>query len=391
MSQPASDVFPYLLWQSPMVPTNEINSTAISGDGSRCIAATFDGPYQGHVPPLQAPYVVNCWDRSANPPKTLWSHPFEAYEGVFVVAISADGSRAAAGGWKKKGEGFAQIYDAATGQKLVTYHFLNRVNALAFSDDGSVLAIAGNDAYLAQSQNGVFPLNPNPLRLPPDTYLESIAITGYGEGAFVLGDHSGNVYLAVNNNGTIGNSYVWAGGKVIGPIHSVDISKDGTWFVAVGDSASIYLFTPDSIQKQKYATSLDLGIGDRFRWVAMSADGSFITTAENVGTAGKVYGVQNNDGVLSKIWEHDVDRNPNCTSTDAVGKYVAIAAGYDRDGFPPGGRLALLDGTNGTPIWQFDTQKMAWPCFISLDASGIFGGSDDGIAYYFTPQAKRRS
>jgi WD40 repeat protein len=387
MVQAVSDVFPYLVWQYPMVPTNEINSTAISGDGSRCIAGTWDGPYQNHVPPPTAEYVVNCWDRSANPPNPLWSDPFEAHEGVFVVAISADGSRAAAGGWKKIGKGFAHIYDAATGKKLISYHFLNRVNALAFSDDGNVLAIAGNDAYLAQAQNGVFPAQPSHLGLPADTFLVSLSIVGYGD-AFVFGDHNGNVYLVENNNGSLGKPFVWAGGEAMGPIHSVAISKDGRWFVAVGDSSSIYLFTPDSIQKQAYATSLEIGVGNRFRWVAMSADGSFITPAENVGTGGKVYGVQNNDGVLSKLWEQDIDRNPNCTSTDAGGKFVAIAAGYDLPTYPAGGRLALLNGSDGAPVWQFDTQKMAWPCFISEDASGIFGGSDDGVAYYFTPQQK---
>lgn len=385
MSRPASYYFPYMLWQHAMDPQFPINSTAISADGSRCVAATFQGAYGGSPPPPSNDYYcVNCWDRQG---KLLWSDMFQAFEGAFAVAISGDGSIAAAGGWLKEGQGYARIYEATTGQQLVTYYFDHRVNGLALSNDGSVLVIAENDAYLAQQSGGVFPTQPSALGLPAGTIVEAISMPADGS-VFVAGDHGGNVYLVENNDGSIGSSYSWAGGSDMGPLHSVAVSSDGAWFVAVGDSTSVYLFNLDSIKQNQYATSLDLASSNRLRWVTISADGSFISTVGNVDESGVVFGLQNNAGALSTLWDQPAEtkQNPNCASTDAAGKYVAVATGYTPYGLT--GELCLFDGATGARLWHYQTPMMAWPCFISADASGIFAGSDDGVAYYFTPEAR---
>jgi outer membrane protein assembly factor BamB len=249
------------------------------------------------------------------------------------------------------------------------------------------LAIAENDAHLAQQSNGVFPATPNAVGLPAGTIVEAISMPDDGS-VFVLGDHAGNVYLVENNNGAIGNVYTWAGGSDMGPVHAVAISADGSWFAAVGDSQSVYLFNLDSIKQGQYAASLDLTTSDRMRWVAISADGSFLAIVENVGTGGLVYGLQNDNGTLSQVWNQPAStkQNPNCVSTDGAGKYVAVATGYTPNG--PGGELCLFDGATGERLWHYQTPMMAWPCFISADGSGIIAGSDYGVAYYFTPESR---
>lgn len=375
--------FPYLRWHCAMKPQYPINSTAISADGSRCVAATFQGTYGSAPPPPPTDsYCVACWDRGG---KTLWIDTFEAFEGPFACAISGDGTVAAAGGWLKDGQGYTTVYNAETGDKLVTYYFAHRVNSLALDYHGTVLAIGENDAHLAQQTNGVFPTSPSAANLT-GIIIESVAMPNAGN-LFVAGDYSGNVYLFENNNGSINSGGTWAGGSSMGPVHCVAISADGAWFVAVGDSTSVYLFDPASIKLNKTAASLSLTGSDRLRWVTISADGSFIATCGNVGDGGLVYGIKNDNGKLSTLWNQAAKTtdNPNCVSTDAVGQYVAVATGYTLPG-ENGGEFCLFDGATGVMLWQHPSPMMAWPCFISSNGSGIIAASDHGVAYYFTPE-----
>lgn len=68
-----------------------------------------------------------------------------------------------------------------------------------------------------------------------------------------------------------------------------------------------------------------------------------------------------------------------------AGQYLAVATGYTQSD-KNGGQFCLFDGATGDMLWQHHSPMMAWPCFISADASGIFAGSDHGVAYYFTPE-----
>lgn len=377
--------FPYLRWYRIPKPKFPINGAAISDDGGRAIAATFLGDYgtksPSSSPPVLNTYSVYCWDRQG---KRLWRDQWTGFEGAFAVAISGDGSVAAAGGWMREDVGFIRAYDAEDGSQFVTYDLASRVNSLALSEDGTVLAAAANDAYLAQQTDGVFPAKPAAVGLPAGTIVETIAMPADGSG-FVMGDHVGNVTYVENDSGAIGNKYTWPGASAIGPVHSVAFSADGNWFAAVGDSQSVYLFNLDSIKQNKYAATLNLDDSKRMRWISLSADGSFLTVAVNVGTTGLIYGLQNNDGTLTQLWKAETRANPNCASTDAQGKYVVVGTGYTVN--KVGGGYALFDGATGRSLWRVHVQQMAWPCFISADGSGIIAGSDYGAVYYMTPSA----
>lgn len=153
--------FPYLRWYRIPEPQFPINGAAISDDGGRAVAATFLGDYGTKSPSFSSPvlntYSVYCWDRLG---KRLWRDQWTGFEGAFAVAISGDSTVAAAGGWMQEGVGFIRAYNAEDGQQFVTYDIPSRVNSLALSADGSVLAAAANDAYLAGQTSGVFPANP---------------------------------------------------------------------------------------------------------------------------------------------------------------------------------------------------------------------------------------
>lgn len=110
--------------------------------------------------------------------------------------------------------------------------------------------------------------------------------------------------------------------------------------------------------------------------------GDFISVVRNDGdnADGFVYGLQNSNEGLVKLWSQPTIANPNCTSVDFLGRYVTVADGYDSPG-----HFYLFDALTGNPLWQYETAQMSWPMFISSNGRGIVAGSDVGSVYYFTP------
>jgi hypothetical protein len=124
------------------------------------------------------------------------------------------------------------------------------------------------------------------------------------------------------------------------------------------------------------------------RWVAISNDGAFITSVENQGQgAGLLRALSFDRGKLGLApkWSTNpipLNHNPNSTSMDMNARYVTAS-----DGNPIGtpGTFSLFDARNGKKLWEFVTNQMNWPMFISADGSAIVAGSDNGNLYYFEP------
>lgn len=121
-------------WQRALSTTEQVNSCAVSADGSRVVAGTSQEFGQGQ-------FAVVCFDADGT---QLWCKPVgtpEAYQGVFWVAISADGSTVAAGGELADGsQGFLVAFDGDTGFPLYSNTDLpGRVNQVSLSDDGVLL------------------------------------------------------------------------------------------------------------------------------------------------------------------------------------------------------------------------------------------------------------
>jgi outer membrane protein assembly factor BamB len=121
-------------WQRVLSTTEQVNSRALSADGSRVVAGTSQEFGKGQ-------FAVVCFDADGT---QRWRQPVgtaEAYQGVFWVAISADGSSVAAGGELADGsEGFLFAFDDALGSSLYWQTGLSeRGNQVSLSDDGCTL------------------------------------------------------------------------------------------------------------------------------------------------------------------------------------------------------------------------------------------------------------
>src|SRR5262249_37325726 len=134
----------------------------------------------------------------------------------------------------------------------------SRTNQLALSKGGAVLAAGADQIYLAQSINGVFPQTPSTYALNPatDNNVQSVSMPLDGEW-FVAGDYAGTVYLVQNDSGSIGKVYTSAQG-LLGTAHCVAAAGNGSWFIAVGGSPDVYLFSVESIQQGNYVTKFSL-------------------------------------------------------------------------------------------------------------------------------------
>ncbi|MGH9947688.1 MAG: hypothetical protein ACRD6X_10840 [Pyrinomonadaceae bacterium] len=373
-----------LQWIRRMDPPYYVNSAAISANGDRVIAGTFFFAYsptaEYNTPAQPDQFGTFCFDRDGN---QLWADKFQGSEGVYAVAISPSGSVAAAGGKIQPVTGFLRAYDANNGTQLANYTTGTRVNQIALSLDGSVLVAAADKVYLAERKNGVFPQNPSVYSVPatPGNNVQSISMPKDGSW-FVVGDYAGTVYMIENNSGSMGMVYQSATG-LLGTVHCVAAAALGDWFIAVGGSQEVYLFSTESIQQGQFVSKFTLPATGRVGWAAISFTGEMITVVQNIGGSGVVYALQNKNGALSQLWSQKTLANPNSTSLDASGQHVTVADGYP-DGTP--GHFYLFNGTNGDPVWNYETSNMNWPMFIDAFGDGIIAGSDQGNVYYFTPE-----
>lgn len=377
----APEKFQYLHWVRRTDPPYFVNSAAISANGDLVVAGTFFLKYSASAKVTGVPkeFGTYCFDREG---KQLWSDKAVGSEGVYAVTISADGSTAASGGRMAETDGFIRAYRTKDGNQLTTYSTGTRVNQVALSKDGKTLVAAADQVYLAQQENGSFPTSPSTYPVPGSgNNVQSVSLPLDGSW-LVAGDYEGTVYLIENDSGKIGTVYPSAS-KLLGTVHCVAASGNGDWFIAVGGSQDLYLFSTESIKNGNYVDKFQLSMPSRTGWAAISLEGDMISVVQNDSKAGVVTCLQNENGTLSQLWSKPTLANPNSTSLDASGNLVTVA-----DGYPDGtnGHFYLFNGTNGDQLWSFETPDMNWPMFINSLGTGIVAGTDYGNVYYFTPK-----
>ena len=408
------------------IETRWINSVAISNDGKRVVAATFYHDYsiKEPGPNKQGSFETYCYDADDN---LLWSDAYAGWDGVFAVAISGDGRVAAAGGCYDDTRGLLRAYNARTGETLLDgLDIAKRVSLLTLSDDGNVLGAAAERAYVFARLGGVFlPASPAFVSGFPGS-VTAVAVHSSGNW-LVCCDKRGNVRVATIANGVITNTYSWP--TVTEPIDPANQNSpvapvpflcaatakysdvfavaggNGVYVsslkdVAAGQAPARYDFRdgaapPGSLPSAAGTTG---AVAQNVRWVAVSGDGSLVTAVANrtVGTkgTGSVVALSNKGGTLTLSWQVALENNPNSTSIDAppkdpssgnypASKYVTVA-----DGYPVGvpAKFYLFNAADGTKIWDYNTNDMNWPMFISADGSAIAAGSDNGGLYLFDPQ-----
>jgi len=402
------------LWESRLTKIFWVNSVAISKDGKRVVAGTFIHDYDQKIdkgfPNVQSRFGVYFYDDVPRVQTTArvdpkWSDEFNAWDGVFGVAISGDGKTVAGSGWlDRNGDtklGLLRAYDAdssSTGalKLLLDYQDIKqRVSWVSLSDDGNVLAAVADDVYVFLREGDTFRAEPSKFGIGEvaKQYVTSIAV--HPTGAWLVAcDHSGHVYAARLNNGVIENVVTWKAPEEY-PFLSVAIASDAGKFV-VGGGNLVFLFDFKEFMAQgasykpmDFDTAKDESgvpedmpgkLAENVRWVATSADGTLITAVANrTNLDGKLFA---RNGDLTPRWHEAIANSPNSTSVDSAGLFVAMA-----DGWPTSrpAKFHLFNASNGKKRWESDTLSMNWPIVINTNGDSIVAGSDDGTVYYFTP------
>ncbi len=370
----------------PAVAADDVNSVAISADGSKVIAGTFF--FNNGQVPVTKTVGLFAWDASGH---QVWDDPFPATAagnetaGVYAVSISRDGSWAASGGTISPGVGFIHAVDATSGSKWLIYSPPARTNSVAINQDGSYL-VAGADCLYAFARTGpTVWASPQTISFPGGN-VASVAISGDGQW-IVAGIYGGYVALIHNATGVLGPATTFKipnGGWVLG----IAIAADGSGFVVGSSDGSLYFFDIPAFQTSgTFAWKVALAGASACRSVAVSDDASLVCAVASAGSGarkpsgtGIVYLFRNNGSSGTQQWTGVTDHGPNSTSMDSNGKFVTAADGSPPPG-APGGEFCLFDGTN---VWKHKTTDMDYTMQISANANGIVGGSDDGKVYYFS-------
>jgi WD40 repeat protein len=346
---------------------------------------------RGQQPLKPGTYGAYCLDSQG---KLLWADKFAGNEGIYAVAISGNGRRAAAGGMLKGGKygapptiGVLRAYDAQSGQKLLDAAGITmRINSVALSDDGAVLVAATNRTIYVFAQTGIaFPVSPV-TPFADGTNIESVAVARDGTW-FASCDMRGNVYLGTVENGAVTQTYTWTApprtntGMATGLI-TVGISCANS-FVVGGDDVVYFFSKAAMIQGDgPIAKFHPQGSGRKsVRWVAISDDGRLITVAVNHQHEGLLIALSSGPGGLTPRWQAPLNHNPNSTNIDSAAQKITAADGYP-DNQP--GTFYLFDA-GGEKVWEFPTNKMNWPIAVNAAGTAIAAGSDNGEVYYFQP------
>lgn len=413
-------IAPDPVWNVEPQPGYQINSTAISADGSVCLFGTSREYDSGK-------FTVYCYD---NNKKLLWSKPITdsaVEQGVFWVAVSADGRYGAAGGIKKpqskskeqstktmdntetdnSDDGFLNIYDICRGEVILDLSLTSRVNQVAMSDDGKTLvAVAGSEVILCQMVGSAFEKVAaktlvsqycQSCQLSADGRLAIVGTTNYDENT--TSNYTGQVlaYSTVGQDLTQIALYPANVG-----IQRVSMCSDGSWWAASthsgqlfafsasvqGGSSPAWTYTPDDKDVSvSYAVA-----------IARNDETVYVTLGVNLRsekTGGRLYTMQC-DASASEAnepipcWQYDISFGVNPgVNMDRNAEYVTATDGEPAsksDHDESAGNFYLFnikDSSRDPLVWSYHTNQMNWPISISANGNAIFGASDNGNAYFW--------
>lgn len=289
---------------------------------------------------------IVVWDLREH--RALVTIPWSPINGVDVVAFSPDGRTLAAGGddgdvvgevFLENERGAVTLWDAASGAALGTATVGAYINDLAFSPDGSAIAVSANDLAL---------LDPRTMTVTQriDTGLDIYTIAYSHDGrTLAVGDDSRNLaFLAMPGGNVIG--------RLQGPrdtgIFALAFSSDDR-SVAFGQQPDSEETTPSlpTVHLVDVANGALTGVNfaahadRRITGVAYSADGRVLATA-----GGNVSG--NPYGEIA-LWDARTGQLLQAPITDQIEEISDLAV----DPSGPGLRLAATD-QDGVVVWDLD-------------------------------------
>lgn len=379
-----------------------INSVAVSADGGRVVGGTFyhhygsgesrrsparPAPAGGGTSPDDGTFGVYCYNGSGQP---QWKDEFPGWQGVYWVALSADGSRAAAGGFMSATapQGFVRAYDADNqGRMLLSHPTEQRVNEVALSADGTSLIAAAETLMLFRyvAARGAYEMF-GEFKSASGHAFVSAAISADGN-TVVYADYGGEVGVMTNLNcsGYFTPMARWRvpGGTKADFCHMIDLAPDGKCFAAGGAKGLFYFFDVEKFfSTQAPLHSYDTTVPGAVYGVAVAGDGSAFAGIVNNGDAGTVYFIPLVNGTKGPAQSFPTQHNPNSVVLNATHGMMAVADGHP-DGHP--GAFYLFDTVRQAPRWSCPTGNMSWPVTIAAGGGAVVGGSDDSHIYYFTP------
>lgn len=392
-------------WTITPDPALQVNSVAVSADGDSCIFGTSNEYGDGT-------FNVYHYD-GAGALRGKWPFgPAGCAQGVFWVAVSADGNFAAAGGeTATKLAGLLTAYRLSDGALLLNETFSARVSQVALSGDGSLLLAVSGDtvklysytgsAYTCVGQQSFTGASCGSCAISPNGFNAVVACTIYHDtdGTPATGQV---VSLAIVNQ-VLSVSGIW---PTTTAVQRVAMAATGNYWGAALHDGSCALLGPANVTSplwQYRPTLPNLNIAYGIDITETSTGRVVLACAANVAlppteplegpSSGYLYLVESvQDG--SRQFPHlcwgsplQFSGNPgvslareaqSVTATDGQPIYPL--------GNPPKetpGNFYLFDGATGAQLWRYPTPIMNWPMAITPDGRYAFGGSDDGSVYFW--------
>ena len=423
---------------TPDHPT-QINSVAISDEGSRCVfGSSFErGEGQFYT------YLFNGEGQQ------LQKHAISegtSYQGVFWVDISGDGQFYASGGETQNPHpdgqshqanpnqpGFLQAYSVETGECLLNVTRNERINQVSLSQDGRYLAVCYG--YTVE----VFVLADSTYRsiftqVTPDFSINSCEISDNGQVVVTSGIHYADNQIdtlskranptdeSESQQSTTGqiNAYK-VDGEVVNKLGTCDVDvgcmrvavlRDGSqWAASLHDGGCglVMASTPETFQWRYRPKNPNIELAYAVAITRTDQGEVFVACGANQKSndyGGMLYLVQSvrmvyEDNQGSNYppayfkgiikWSQDTEFGVNPgVSMDKNAQYVTAT-----DGQPKGktvkeskGNFYLFNVEDGQLQWRYQTNQMNWPMQLSSDGQSVIGGSDDGSVYYWALKAE---
>jgi WD40 repeat protein len=397
-------------WTVTPDPTLQVNSVAVSSDGNTCIFGTSAEYGSGT-------FNVYHYD-GAGVLRGSWPFgPANSVQGVFWVAVSADGQFAAAGGeTASKNAGLLTAHRLSDGAALLGDSFASRVSQVSLSADGSLLLAVSGDMVTLYSYNGSEYVNVGKqsfagascgsCAISPDGLHAVVACTIYhdaGTDSGASAPSTGQVVSLAIADKVMSVAGTWA---TTTGVQRVAMASTGNYWAAVLHDGSCALLGPSNMTQPvwQYRPPLpNLGIAYGIDITETSAGRVVVACAANVPipstapiqafSSGYLYlveSVQDGDKRHPNFcWGSELQYSGNpgvslareaqsVTATDGQPIYPLSDPPKETPG-----NFYLFDGATGAKLWQYPTPIMNWPMAITPDGRYAFGGSDDGSVYFW--------
>ena len=417
--QTASEVMPITVnpnWIATPTQGLQVNSTAISNDGTQLITGT-SAEYAS-----SDQFAIYSYSTDGTSANLQWSDSLgtNVTQGVFWVAISGDGSQGAAGGEyaKGSGNGFLRTYTIASGvSSKQEFSMSGRVNEVEINEDGSsVVCVEENNVHLFSLSSGSYSQKTVNC---PNTYMRSCGISDSGSWIVAGGEYSsydesessssGLFFVFENEGGSLAQKGTYTTSSAI---LRVVISRDGQFAAVSTESGEVLCFSlanlaPTLTPLWTYTPS-DVSIGISYALAIchnsngdlyVGVGGNHTSSEQDSDSPGygysymlqSTYDQGSSSYYANRLWIYQLQYCPNpAMNMDAEGKFVTSADGQpifsesdNSDTSETPGNFYLFDTQSGVLQWQYHTSLMNWAMAISADGNAIFAGSDDGSVYYW--------